>query len=115
MSVEVEAARLRDELAQTQQMLADAQRLTKTGNWIIDPIGGGASGSVECYRILGLPGKTSSTHFMECLTHVHPDDLPAVLEGFQQSVATGESRPLHYRIVAADGSTTDIETVAAHE
>jgi signal transduction histidine kinase len=108
----VEAARLRDELAQTQQMLADAQRLTKTGHWIIDPIGGGATGSVECYRILGLPGKTSSAHFMECLSNVHPDDLPAVLQEFQQSIATGEPRPLHYRIVAADGSTTDIETVA---
>src|SRR5258708_5363079 len=108
----VEAARLRDELAQTRQMLADAQRLTKTGSWIIDPIGGGATGSLECYRILGLRGKTSSAHFMECLTNVHPDDLPAVLEGFQQSIATREPRPLHYRIVAADGSTTDIETVA---
>lgn len=108
----VEVARLRDELAQARQMLADAQRLTKTGSWIIDPIGGGASASVEGYRILGLPGKTSSAHFMECLSNVHPDDLPAVLEGFQQSVATGEARPLHYRIVASDGSTTDIETVA---
>src|SRR6266550_5745812 len=108
----LEAARLRDELAHTRQMRADAQRLTKTGSWIIDPIGGGASGSVECYRILGIPGKTSSAHFMECLTNVHPGDLPAVLEGFQQSIATGEPRPLHYRIVAADGSTTDIETVA---
>jgi signal transduction histidine kinase len=108
----VEAGRLRDELAQTRQMLADAQRLTKTGSWIIDPVGGGASGSVECYRILGIPGKTSSAHFMECLSNVHADDLPAVLEGFQQSIVTGESRPLHYRIVAADGSTTDIETVA---
>ena len=107
-----EVARLRDELAQTRQMLADAQRLTKTGSWIIDPIGGGASASAEGYRILGLAGKTSSAHFMECLTNVHPDDLPAVLEGFQQSVATGEARPLHYRIVASDGSTTDIETVA---
>jgi signal transduction histidine kinase len=108
----VEVARLRDELAQTRQMLADAQRLTKTGHWIIDPVGGGATGSVECYRILGLPGKTSSTHFMECLSNVHPDDLPAVLEGFQQSIATGEARPLHYRIVAGDGSATDIETIA---
>ena len=108
----VEAARLRDELAQTRQMLADAQRLTKTGSWIIDPIGGGASASAEGYRILGLPGKTSSAHFMECLANVHPDDLPGVLEEFQQSVATGEPRPLHYRIVAPDGSTTDIETVA---
>jgi len=108
----VEAARLRDELAQTQRMLADAQRLTKTGHWIIDPIGGGATGSLECYRILGLPGKTSSAHFMECLSNVHPDDLPAVLQEFQQSIATGEPRPLHYRIVASDGSTTDIETVA---
>jgi signal transduction histidine kinase len=49
---------------------------------------------------------------MECLSNVHPDDLPAVLEGFQQSVTTGEPRPLRYRIVASDGSTTDIETVA---
>ena len=108
----VEAARLRDELAQTRQMLDDGQRLTKTGHWIIDPIGGGASGSIECYRILGLPGKTTSAHFMECLSNVHADDLPSVLDGFQQSIATGEPRPLHYRIVAGDGSTTDIETIA---
>jgi signal transduction histidine kinase len=108
----VEAARLRDELAQARQMLADAQRLTKTGSWTVDAISGAGSGSVEFFRILGLPGKTSSAHFTECLTNVHPDDLPAVLEEFQQSVETGESRPLHYRVVAADGSTTDIETVA---
>ena len=107
-----EADRLREELAQTRQMLADAQRLTKTGSWIIDPIGGGASASAEGYRILGLPGKTSSAHFMECLANVHPDDLPAVLGEFQKAVATGEPRPLSYRIVAPDGSTTDIETVA---
>jgi PAS domain S-box-containing protein len=102
----------RQALAQTIEMLADAQRLTKTGSWVIDPIGGGASGSAECYRILGLPGKTSSVHFMECLTNVHPDDLPAVLKGFGESVQTGEPRPLHYRIVSADGSMTDVETVA---
>ena len=108
----VEAAHLRDELAQTRQMLADAQRLTKTGSWIVDAITGAGSGSVEFFKIVGLPGKTSSKHVTECLTNVHPDDLPAVLEEFQQSIETGESRPLHYRIVAADGSTTDIETVA---
>ena len=108
----VEVARLRDELAQTRQMLADAQRLTKTGSWIVDAISGAGWGSVEFYKIVGLPGKTTSVHFTECLTNVHPDDLPAVLEEFDQSVATGESRPLHYRVVAADGSTTDVETVA---
>ena len=107
-----EVARLRDELAQTRQMLADAQRLTKTGSWIVDAISGAGSGSAEFFRILGLPGKTSSAHFTECLTNVHHDDLPAVLDGFQESVTTGESRPLHYRVVAADGSTTDVETVA---
>ncbi|HEX6627936.1 MAG TPA: PAS domain-containing protein [Gemmatimonadaceae bacterium] len=108
----VEAARLRDELAQARQMLADAQRLTKTGSWIVDAITGAGWGSVEFYKIVGLPGKTTSVHFTECLANVHPDDLPAVLEEFDQSVATGESRPLHYRVVAADGSTTDVETVA---
>src|SRR5258705_10783014 len=75
----------RQSLADTRQTLADAQRLTRTGNWVIDPIGGGASASVEGYRILGLPGKTHCDHFMECLAHVHPDDLPAVLAGFQES------------------------------
>jgi signal transduction histidine kinase len=49
---------------------------------------------------------------MECLTNVHPDDLLAVLEGFGQCVATGEPRPLHYRIVHSDGCVTDVETVA---
>ena len=93
-------------------MLADAQRLTKTGSWIVDAITGAGWGSVEFYKIVGLPGKITSVHFTECLANVHPDDLPAILEEFDQSVATGESRPLHYRVVAADGSTTDVETLA---
>lgn len=103
---------LRQQLRETQQMLADAQRLTKTGSWVIDPIGGGASCSAEGYRILGLPGKTASVHYMECLANVHPDDLGAVLHGFQESVETGEPRPLHYRIVLSDGATSDVETIA---
>ncbi len=104
--------RLRQQLRETQQILADAQRLTKTGSWVIDPLGGGASCSAEGYRILGLPGKTASVHYMECLTNVHPDDLGAMLHGFQESVETGEPRPLHYRIVRSDGATTDVETIA---
>lgn len=102
----------RRELAEVQQILADAQRLTKTGSWVIDPVGGGASCSAEGYRILGLPGKTSSAHYTECLANVHPDDLPGVLESFGECVRTGEARPLRYRIVSPIGETTDIETVA---
>ena len=102
----------RHELAEARRTIDDAQRLTKTGSWVIDPIGGGASCSPEGYKILGLPGKTSSVHYMECLTNVHPDDLPSVLEGFGESVATGEPRPLHYRIVTPNGAVTDVETVA---
>src|SRR5438093_378505 len=102
----------RHELAEARRTIDDAQRLTKTGSWVIDPIGGGASCSAEGYKILGLPGKTSSVHYMECLTNVHPDDLPAVLEGFGESVTTGEPRPLHYRIVTPNGAVTDVETVA---
>lgn len=102
----------RQQLAEARQTIADAQRLTKTGSWIIDPIGGGASCSAEGYKILGLSGKTSSAYYMECLTNVHPDDLPAVLRGFGESVATGEPRPLHYRVVSPEGVVTDVETVA---
>jgi PAS domain S-box-containing protein len=107
-----EIARLKQQLYETQQTLADAQRLTKTGSWVIDPISGAASCSTEGYRILGLPGKTVSAHYMECLAHVHPDDLGAVLHGFQKAVETGEPRPLQYRIVHPDGTIADIETIA---
>jgi len=46
-------------------MLADAQRLTKTGSWIIDPIGGGASGSVGVLPNTRLPGQNLVGDFME--------------------------------------------------
>ena len=103
-----EIASLKRQLHELQQTLADAQRLTKTGSWVIDPIGGGASCSPEGYAILGLPGKAASAHYMECLAHVHPDDLGEVLRGFGEAVQTGEPRPLHYRIVHPGGPTTDI-------
>jgi PAS domain S-box-containing protein len=107
-----ETARLKQQLHEIHHTLAEAQRLTKTGNWLIDPISGAASCSAEGYRILGLPGKTASAHYMECLARVHPDDLGDVLRGFQEAVETGEPRPLHYRVLQPDGATTDVETIA---
>jgi PAS domain S-box-containing protein len=107
-----ENARLERLLRETQLTLADAQRLTKTGTWVIEPITGAAACSAEGYRILGLPGKTASAHYMECLANVHPDDLGEVLRGFQEAVESGEPRPLHYRVVDPGGATTHVETVA---
>jgi len=92
--------------AQTRQMLADAQRLTKTGTDHRSHRGGG-SGSVECYRILAsgqnLVGATSWK-----FSDVHRRFGRGSGMDFQQSVATrGATSTI--RIVAADGSTPTLK------
>jgi signal transduction histidine kinase len=49
---------------------------------------------------------------MECLAKVHADDLPEVLRRFQESVQTGEPRPIHYRVLQPNGEVTEVETIA---
>jgi PAS domain S-box-containing protein len=101
---------IEDELRQSAQHLAQAQRVAETGSLEIDLATGRTHGSAEMHRILGVPDETVPLSVETLLEAVHPEDrerLRAYLE--TQRHASGRSR-LDFRIVRSDG---DVRRVTA--
>lgn len=104
--------RLQDRLRRSEKNLAEGQRLTKTGSWILDYQTGNTDWSVETCRIFGFPDPPPSPHYSEFRARVRPEDRGEVDRGLKESFETGEPRPLHYVFVLPDGTRKNIETIS---
>ena len=107
-----EQKRLENRLRASERNLAEGQRLTKTGSWILDYPTGNTDWSVETCRIFGFPDPPPSPHYSEFRARVHPEDREAVDRGLRESFETGEPRPLEYIFVLPDGRRKNIETIS---
>jgi len=104
--------RLENRLRQSERNLAEGQRLTKTGSWILDFNTGNTDWSVETCRIFGFPDPPPSPHYRDFRARVRPEDREAVDRGLRESFETGEPRPLKYIFVLPDGHRKNIETIS---
>ncbi len=107
-----EQKRLENRLRQSERNLAEGQRLTKTGSWILDYKTGNTDWSVETCRIFGFPDPPPSPHYSEFRARVRPEDREAVDRGLRESFETGEPRPLEYVFILPDGVRKNIETIS---
>ena len=107
-----EQKRLENRLRQSERNLAEGQRLTKTGSWILDYKTGKTDWSVETCRIFGFPDPPPSPHYSEFRARVRPADREGVDRGLRESFQTGEPRPLEYLFVLPDGVSKYIETIS---
>jgi PAS domain S-box-containing protein len=107
-----EQKRLENRLRQSEKNLAEGQRLTKTGSWILDYHTGNTDWSVETCRIFGFPDPPPSPHYSEFRARVRPEDREAVDRGLRESFETGEPRPLEYIFILPDGVRKNIETIS---
>jgi len=107
-----EQKQLEDRLRQSERNLADGQRLTKTGSWILDYPTGNTDWSVETCRIFGFPDPPPSPHYSEFRARVRPEDRDAVDHGLRESFEIGEPRPLEYVFILPDGVRKSIETIS---
>lgn len=113
LQVEIEERKQAEEmLRRSERSLAEGQRLTKTGTWILDFTTGNTDWSVETCRIFGFADSPPSPHYSEFRARVHPDDREAVDRGLRESFETGEPRPLGYRFLLPDGTRKFIETIS---
>src|SRR4028118_1936617 len=69
-----ETKRLEEQLRQSESRLAEGQRLTKTGSWVMNLRTARLQGSTEFYRMFGFPESTSSLHHNELMTRLEPED-----------------------------------------
>jgi PAS domain S-box-containing protein len=107
-----EQKRLENRLRRSESNLAEGQRLTKTGSWILDYHTGNTDWSVETCRIFGFPDPPPSPHYSEFRARVRPEDREAVDRGLRESFETGEPRPLEYIFVLPNGVRKNIETIS---
>lgn len=101
-----------DRLQRSERNLAEGQRLTKTGSWVLDLPTGNTDWSVETCRIFGFPDPPPSPHYQEFLERVRPEDRDAVNRGLEESFEKEEPRPLQYVFVLPDGTEKNIETIS---
>jgi PAS domain S-box-containing protein len=100
-----------EKLQRSEAYLAEAQKLTRTGSWALDPRGEKVLHcSEEMLRIYGLdPGESSPTrdHFRQ---RVHPEDRDRVTEQIDKTLRDKVGSFGEYRIVLPDGSLRHINT-----
>jgi PAS domain S-box-containing protein len=92
-------------LRRSEAYLAEAQRLTKTGSWAMDPCADRVIYlSQETYRIFGFnpaDGIPSIERFMQ---RVHPDDRTRVRARIEEGIRNKVEHSFEYRIMSPDGN-----------
>ena len=78
-------------LRRSEAYLAEAQRLSHTGSWAVDP----ATGKMIYYsegmfRLMGLEPTLEPPDWETILRRVHPEDIPPIIEGIERTVAASK-------------------------
>ncbi|EPE96348.1 PAS domain-containing protein [Rhizobium grahamii] len=98
------------ELRRANRFLAGAQRLSKTGSFLLDTTTGEQVWSDENYRIWELEPTASPTMEM-VLAAIHPDDRDRAHSAFENAVRERKDVELVYRIVTPVGGVKYLHTV----
>ncbi len=85
------------------QKLAEAQRISHTGNWSHDLITGKLYWSEEVFRIFGVDPEAFDLEYELYLGLVHPDERDYVVEQHENSKKKGVLHIFEYRIVRRFG------------
>ncbi len=91
-------------LRQSQESLAEAQRIASLGSWEWDIVKGDLHWSDEIYRIFGLSPAGFGATYATFLQVVHPDDRARVQQAVKDAVEHAKPYGIEHRIVRPDGS-----------
>jgi two-component system sensor histidine kinase UhpB len=98
-------------LRQSEFDLAEAQRVTKLGNWTLDIASGVVRWSDELYRIFDIDKTTFAGTYEIFLSRVHPDDRPIVAQANADARSDGKSFEIEYRIRTPSGQLKHIHEI----
>jgi PAS domain S-box-containing protein len=91
------------ELRESEQSLANAQRIAHVGNWEWNIVTGELHWSDEIYRIFGLGPREFGATYEAFLEAVHPDDRTLVTTAVNQAIASHEPYSIEHRLLRPDG------------
>jgi len=99
-------------LKRSEAYLAEAQELTKTGSWALDPHSERiVYCSDEIYRIFGLDKAEGIPSIETFIQRIHPDDRAMVRVQSLQGVREKADHAFEYRILLADGTVKHVRTL----
>ncbi|HEV7745515.1 MAG TPA: PAS domain S-box protein [Pyrinomonadaceae bacterium] len=91
-------------LKQSEQQLAEAQRLAHIGSWNLDLTTNTLTWSDEHYRIFGVDPGEFDVSYQEAVTElIHADDRDLVRQAVESTLRTNEPFNIHYRVTRPDG------------
>jgi len=103
--------RAEEELRRSEAILAEAQRVSKTGSFITDLLSDEHQWSEELCRIFELnPGTKITSEGIRAL--FHPEDLPVYEEAFKRAVDADQDIDITYRIITPAGKVKHLHAVS---
>lgn len=91
-------------LIESQERLAEAQRIGHLGWWSLDIEGDELHWSDEVYRIFGIDDETATPTYETLIALVHPEDRARVRDAISSAVNHNRPYSLERRVVRRDGS-----------
>ncbi|MDD1612221.1 MAG: PAS domain S-box protein [Methylococcaceae bacterium] len=91
------------ELNLTAQLLNEAQRMARIGNWEFDLVANRLTWSDEVFRIFEIDQGRFEPSYEAFLEAVHPDDREAVNTAYKSSLETRQSYTITHRLLFPDG------------
>ena len=107
----IERKRAEEKVRRSEAVLAQAQRLSKTGSFITDLLSDEHNWSEELRRIFEIDPGTKIT--IEAIrAFFHPEDLPVYEEAFKRAVAADQDIDITYRIITPAGKVKHLHAVS---
>lgn len=99
-------------LRESEDGLAEAQRMAHLGNWDWDVVKNELSWSDETYRIFGCIPQEFELTYDAFLEFIHPDDRGQVMKAVDEALYEDKSYNIDYCIVLKDGSKCIVHETA---
>ncbi|MFL5582178.1 MAG: PAS domain S-box protein, partial [Gemmatimonadaceae bacterium] len=108
-----ERERAAEALRRSEAYLAEAQRLTHTGSFALDPATRlHTFMSEELFRICGLDPRAGISSPQALTQFVHPDDRDPLVELMRKAIREGEVIEAEYRLLEPDGALKHLQLIA---
>ncbi len=101
-----------ESLKESEEGLAEAQRMAHIGNWDWDVANDKVYWSNELYRIFGLSLQKSAPSYNGLLNYVHPDDRDYVDKSINKGLKEESKNGIDYRIVLDNGEERTVYSKA---
>jgi PAS domain S-box-containing protein len=100
-----------DAVRVSEAYLADAQRISRTGSWVLNPFTGSLFWSAEMYRILGFDPANGQPDYEAVRARGHPDDVDWMHAEVWRGIEARRDIEGQYRNIMPDGSIRHIHFV----